>query len=355
MTALLDGHQDLMVFPEEYLYFKQRKKRPLLSAGNHAVLQSMFKDKTLFRLQGKESYLEGMHEEGRDYRGFDYQRFSDEMDACFRLILDNEKGDSARPVTALALIALILSFSRVTGKERSSRWVIKHPHYELHWQQLFSDFPTAKLIYMVRNPGDVILSRTIKEEKRKYLIRGGSPADWKKERPLLRPSIRYLQEWEQSINSFHLADKAFPGQVLKVRYEDLVSSPQQVMQGVSKFLAVDWSETLLTPSFLGNPFKGGSMQGQSYDGINAAKKKKSHSFSSHRLWQIEAWLGNLIVEEPGRYALSELLEKTDLRALMSWLPGEGPVAFVQNRVRMISNQQNCRVARTQGQKPGRGR
>ena len=335
MTAMLDDHQDLMVFPEEYMYL-----RPQALPGDNGrpVLHDLFKEKVLLRLQGKDSFLDGMHEEGRDYADFDYQRFEAEVDACFQLLRGEQQGEEKRSVPALALIALITAFARVTGNEQQARWVIKNPLYELHWQQLFADFPTARIIYMVRDPRDVILSRTIKKHKKKYLQQGGDIVSWKDEAIALKPSLRFLQQWERSINAYLAIKKAFPGQVMRVRYEDLVASPREVMHEVTEFLGVGWNKSLLTPSFFGNPWKGGSMHRQTFDGINRSNKRKQCRFPPHTLWQLDAWLGKLMVKEPGGYALSAHLERIDIKALLSRLQGEGIPEFMHNRLRMLSNQ-----------------
>lgn len=337
MTALLDGHPDLTVFPEEYLYCEPQHD---LNLQNLPVLKAMFKEKVLLRLQGKDSFLDGMHEEGRDYNGFDYNGFENEVDEHFQRLFNRESVTCTSYVPALALIALLSGFSRVTGIDQQVRGVIKNPRYELYWQQIIKDFPNAKIIYMIRNPHDVILSRTIKKNKREHLRRGGSPSNWKKKSIAIKPSATFLRDWERSIMAYRSAKSATPSQILRVRYEDLVSSPQNVMHEVAEFLGITWFENLLAPSFFGKPWKGGSMHGHSFNKINKSKQVKLYELLPHQLWQIDAWLGNLIVEEPGGYALSEHLGKIDGKALLSCLKEEGVVAFVLNRARMISNHRN---------------
>jgi hypothetical protein len=127
---------------------------------------------------------------------------------------------------------------------------------------------------------------------------------------------------------------------MSVRYEDLVASPREIMRGVSRFLGVPWNENLVTPSFLGTPWKGSSMQGRSFDGVNRSSVTKQYTLPSHYLWQIDAWLGTVMVGKPGEYVLSELLERIDIKALVSCLRGEGVMDFFRNRLRMVSNQRN---------------
>jgi len=160
MTSLLDDHPELLVFPEEYLHVRPRNT---LGEGTRSVLDALFKDKVLLRLKGKKSFLNDILGEDRKYDDFDYHRFEDAVNEYFRLLLENRDETVRMSVTTLAFISLIYGYGHATGKETYSRWVVKHPHYELHWQQLFNDFPDAKMIYMVRDPRDVILSRTSEE------------------------------------------------------------------------------------------------------------------------------------------------------------------------------------------------
>ena len=93
------------------------------------------------------------------------------------------------------------------------------------------------------------------------------------------------------------------------------------------------------------------MHGQTFDGINRSSKKKKCMFPPHTLWQLDAWLGKLMVKEPGEYALSTHLERIDIKALLSRLQGEGVPEFMHNRLRMLSNQLN-RATSTQNDQGG---
>jgi hypothetical protein len=337
MTALLDDHPELLVFPEEYLYVQPRKT-PRESARR--VLDAVFKEKVLLRLKGKKSFLNDILSEDRKYDNLDYHRFEDAVNEYFRLLLENKEETVRISVTTLAFISLICGYGHATGKETYSRWVVKHPHYELHWQQLFNDFPDAKIIYMVRDPRDVILSRTLKRNKKRYLKRGGNAGTWNSEKGSLRPSARFLKEWERSIIAFLGINEAVSGQILPVRYEDLVSAPRDIMGKVSKFLGVPWQESLVTPSFFGKPWKGNSMQEQTFHGVSSLDGRKKHKLPPHHLWQIEAWLDDVMVRQPGAYVPLQVPEGIDVKALVSWLRGEGVIDFWRNRLRMLANERN---------------
>ena len=337
MTALLDDHSDLLVFPEEYLYTQPRNTP---QESDRSLLDTVFKEKVLLRLKGKKSFLNDMLSEDRNYDDFDYHRFEDAVNEYFRLLLENENENVRISVTTLAFISLIYGYGHATGNETYSRWVVKHPHYELHWEQLFNDFPEAKIVYMVRDPRDVILSRTLKRNKKRYLKRGGNAATWKSEKGSLRPSLRFFNEWERSIIAFLRANEAVSGQVLPVRYEDLVSAPRDMMAKVSDFLGVPWQESLLSPSFLGRPWQGNSMQEQAFKGVSRSDGRKKYKLPPHHVWQIEAWLDDVMVGQPGSYVVSQVAKGIDVKALVSWLRGEGGIDFFRNRRRMLTNQRS---------------
>jgi len=337
MTSLLDDHPELLVFPEEYLHARPRN---IPGEGTRSVLDALFKDKVLLRLKGKKSFLNDILGEDRKYDDFDYHRFEDAVNEYFRLLLENRDETVRMSVTTLAFISLIYGYGHATGKETYSRWVVKHPHYELHWQQLFNDFPDAKMIYMVRDPRDVILSRTLKRNKKRYLKRGGNVATWKSEKASLRPSIGFLKGWERSMIAFLRINETVPEHVLLIRYDDLVSAPRDVMGEVAEFLGVPWQESLVTPSFLGTLWKGNSMQERTFHGVSSSEGRKKHKLPPHHLWQIEAWLGDVMVRQPSAYDPLRLREGIDVKALVSWLRGEGVLDFLRNRLRMIANQRN---------------
>lgn len=330
MHALLDGHPDLLVFPEEYLYLQPRQ---IPGEQTPSIPEALFKDKVVLRLQGKKNFLDELHEENRAYR-FDYQRFEEGVNHYFRQARAQGDEDALK---VLALEAILSGFSRSVGKEHYSRWVVKHPLYELHWKQLFSDFPNAKLLYMIRDPRDVILSRAIKKSRKHYLQQGGTLAEWKSKPVDLRPSMRFLQEWERSMLAYHEIRKAFPEHIRGVRYEDLVSCPQEIMAAVADFSGIAWNACLIVPTFLGLPWKGSSMQDISFSGVKPSAGRKKHAFSSTQLWQIDAWLAATMAADPGRYTPSALLKKTDILALVSRIPGESLQGFLGHRVRMIAN------------------
>lgn len=331
MTALLDDHHELLVFPEECMYL-EHPEEAYRKCQN--VLDCLLKNKVQHRLQGSSNFIDEIIDEKRNYKGLNYHLFEKTVNERFKILKENSTSKSSSG--SLGLVSLIDSYQASIGKESYSRWVIKNPRYELYWDQLLADFPDMKMILLLRDPRDAILSRLIKTGKKRYLKKGGVASQWKPEIKNWRLPVKFLREWEGSVIEYNRIKQNYPEQVLLVRYEDLVSRPVDVMNKVSDFLAIDWNESLLVPSFLGRPWDGNSAHQQTSSSVNALKAGEKYDFAAHQLWQIEAWIGDAMIKEPASYTLSGILENMNYKALSGRLTGEGSSDFFRNRVRMWS-------------------
>jgi len=344
MLALLDNHPELLVFPEEciHLHFSEE-----ILEEDRNTLDFLFRDTTLIRLQG-EAKRPGKYLDQRDYDSFDYSFFKEEVNKRFKEL--REKNPNKKILPALALLSLIDGYGTAIGAGQYSRWVVKHPKYELYWPQLFNDFPEAKVIFMLRDPREQILSKMLLSSAKQETQQSGRVEKWSPDMRNLRPSINYLKRWERSVIEFSKIRQAFSEQILLVRFEDLLSNTELVMQEISDFLNISRHDNLLSPTFLGMPWKGNSSQKRNYKGVNSSKSKKKYKLSPHHLWQIEAWMGQTMSEQPARYLPSGVLEKLDVKALISRLPEENILTFLRNRYRMMLNRHQFLHYGPQGKK-----
>ena len=97
--------------------------------------------------------------------------------------------------------------------------------------KIFSDFPDAKIIHIIRNPWSGYAD-TIK-------------------RPFPQSLERYCQIWNIiQMTAFTLEGK-YPNNFKTIHFEDLCDNAQNTMIDVCKFLEIPYSDTLLYPSFNG--------------------------------------------------------------------------------------------------------
>lgn len=108
------------------------------------------------------------------------------------------------------------------------RWGDKSLHTERYAEPIFEAYPEARILHMIRDPRDRYASVLARWKVR----RGGVGAG--------------MAEW---ISSSRLAEKnqsEFPERYKVIRYEDLVSRPEALLQEICDFIGEDYTSRMLT-------------------------------------------------------------------------------------------------------------
>jgi hypothetical protein len=226
MRDLLDGHPALAVLPSEASYFgdvQQRMTR--LSADDAASLLGQIWLRRLVNPNNQPPFwLLGRSSAGQS----PYLDFARRLRAWLAAVPAPSPG--AWPLAAVAL-------GYAGRREGVARWVEKTPGTERHLDRIWSEFPDAKVIHVVRAPRDVAMSH-------KALIRRADDSATG-----MAAALRAL------IRSYRIAARRgrreSPGRYRIVRYEDLVARRAGVMNEIGDFLAIAPHDTLLRPTAAG--------------------------------------------------------------------------------------------------------
>jgi protein-tyrosine sulfotransferase len=112
-------------------------------------------------------------------------------------------------------------------------------------------YPQAKFVHLIRNPYATLVALRRHLARRHY--------------PFLGNAIEALDN-----SYYHLyKNPSILPDYLVVRYEDLVAEPSDVMKQVATFIDIDFSESLLEPTLIGEPWAGNSSSGSSFSGISS--------------------------------------------------------------------------------------
>ncbi|MGA2232109.1 MAG: sulfotransferase [Tepidisphaeraceae bacterium] len=106
----------------------------------------------------------------------------------------------------------------------------KTPDHSRHASQLLGLFPASHLIWVIRDGRDAVLSLM--------------NVPWKKHSHLALHALN----WQSTITRMLACERQFPGRILRVRFEDLVTSPQAEATRLCDFLGVDFEPRQLDPS-----------------------------------------------------------------------------------------------------------
>jgi hypothetical protein len=107
------------------------------------------------------------------------------------------------------------------------RWGDKSLHNEHFADAIFSEFPDARIVHMMRDPRDRYAS--VRRRNGQELSRVGAATG----------------RWLQSTRAGLRNRERYPDRYLIVRYEDLTRAPHETMRAVSEFIGVDFEPAML--------------------------------------------------------------------------------------------------------------
>ncbi len=122
--------------------------------------------------------------------------------------------------------AVSAPFVAYAEREGKKRWGDKTPAYIGHVDRLATIWPDARFVHLIRDGRDVALSV--------MNVPFGPNNAWAAAR-----------SWARVIRQGHKAAERYPGRVLEVRYEDLVSKPAETVAAVCDFLGLGYSDDML--------------------------------------------------------------------------------------------------------------
>ncbi len=237
LVSLLDGHPDLLVFPEELNVFRTTSRLP-----REAWLDALFTRTGVAHLRHERAETPSGP---RDYAHVDFARLREDTAAAWA------RSDGS----AAALVeCLVAAYGAQLGRAPGAAWVEKTPRNELHLAVAEQWWPGVRAIQIVRDPRATFCSYRRKRE------RGDTPLHLD----------RFLSDWDAGVAAFDAFAARAPGRAHRVRYEDLVGDPGAVTEELARFLGIAWDAALLAPTRGGSAWTGNSMYGERTAGVSSA-------------------------------------------------------------------------------------
>jgi hypothetical protein len=244
LRAIFDSHPQLVVYPEETVFFRRFLPR---SEGLDLQGQLALAEQTLihiFRWRRDKPVASQAGFPDRDYSAIDYDRVNRTM--------RQSAGERCRHAGDI-LSAAVLAYGQVSGLATSSTrgWVEKSPYNEYYAEQIFAWWPEARCIHILRDPRDNYVSY-----RRKH-------PDWQAE--------FFAANWRRSTRAGQANSQRFgPLRYHILRYEDLAQTPEEALRQLTGFLHIDWDPSLAAPTRAGEQWAGNSMFADQFRGISAA-------------------------------------------------------------------------------------
>lgn len=309
LGSLLDGHPELLVFPQETAYFPT-----VLTKYREADRRTQFDYLT------KESFARVLFSGEPRWREHTYENFPQQkfLAAFERAAFDPQ--NAGRDLLAL----MMESYARTLDipLECIQRWVEKTPANRNCTMSILARFPEAKLLVTMRDPRAILAAQIALEKTRR---RGTFSAYY------------VIAHWRVAA---HLARLINAGELrgFVVAYEELGREPAVVMQRVCNYLEIKFDpEIVLHPTKIG----------QAWGGNSAAKV----SFSRVSAEPVSRWERELTQDEIGwvEWHCADLMPKfgyaprLSRRSLAHWakpIRGERAKEYFKSRAYSLFKQQS---------------
>jgi hypothetical protein len=233
-VSLLEGHPDILAFPEETKYFRQIHGRPELATA--AALLSRTR---ISRLAGDRGTA---LEQGNDFSAVDRAVFEAELREC--LAQTTEPRD--------LLPAVILAYARAIELAPRRYWVEKTPLHEHHLGKALDLWPDLMAIYVARDPRDTFASFRKKRASRGKPLRVGT----------------FARRMRASLAAWDAFAEHRPESGCCVRFEDLVREPRAETERIADFLGIEWRESLTRPTQIAQSWGGNSMYEETHQDVS---------------------------------------------------------------------------------------
>jgi len=244
LSALLDSHPQLVVYPEETLFF--RRYLPV-AEGRSLDEQIRLAEKLLIHIFQWNQQDPPDHQAGypdRDYSAIAYEQVA--------ALLGQSLSDHDCRHPGDILYAAIRAYGEVSGQltPQCTRWVEKSPYNERYAEAIFAWWPQARCIHIIRDPRDNYASY---QRKKRH---------WSAE--------FFAHHWVGSTRKGFENRAAYgPENYWLLRYEDLVTAPEAFIEQLCGFLEIEAHPILAVPSRVGIPWEGNSMFDEQFEAISA--------------------------------------------------------------------------------------
>ncbi|MBC8506403.1 MAG: sulfotransferase [Anaerolineales bacterium] len=243
LRALFDGHPQVIAYPYESFFFRgflpQAAKRDIdgkVDLASRYLLQFM-----------------GLRREMvEDFENFHPNESTVHEFAEMCLSIQHQIVANGYRHDGDLLAAAVLAFGEVYGfvDENSRFWLEKSIYNEFFADQIYSWWPDARCIHLVRDPRDVFAS--YQPRRRNVLAR--------------KFSLRWARSVEKGLENQKVFGK---DRYLLINYEQLVNDLEGTMHQLAEFLGITDHQILRVPSLMGEPWKANSTFSEKFSEISS--------------------------------------------------------------------------------------
>ena len=271
MISLMDSHKDLSLFPMEVKFLTHWFERLSYKQPTYTDLNEFFLEESKIRLMNNNlaDRADIMNSGRIDFSGFNYSELKDKMGQAATRTKEIEI--CGTELFQKFMLDIHETLDALCGKNGGKVIVSKEGNHGAKYLNEIRDlYPTSKFIVIVRDPRDIFASFKAIAEKKKAGL----------ESPSFKENVtpcRFINGNKgKNIYAYHELAKRYKGSedFCFVKYEDLVSNTAKEMTVVAKYLGVTFTNELISPTNLGNPWGGNASSLIGFEGVESSRTEK---------------------------------------------------------------------------------
>jgi len=334
LTNLLDGHPELAVYPRGETHILQywNYHRANNSLNRFFTRDFLNTEDILFLTE--ENAIAQHNDYIRNRYGVDkvYAQHIIDRNQFIKNYLDSIKANGIS-IKSIYNAVLTASYEENLSPGSNSYFVEKRPlDNELSAIRLSEEFPDAKFIHILRDPRTRYLSAKMRRVDKCWGYPLVAPNLNGKDFATGHSEITMTSMILAKLNSIILKDR-----YLLIKYEDLISNPQNELHKITNFLRIDYQDKLLKQTFLNQDVSpASSITNSPQEGIKNTNEQRLNSYYKHTS-RLEQKILNLFTWEIANYFGYDIkkVSTVNKRDLFSPLKYEDPRNYIANRIRML--------------------
>jgi hypothetical protein len=209
----------------------------------------------------------------------------------------------------------------VASSQQVQRWAVYDPDTVLHVERVKRDIPNAVFVHIIRDGRDIALS--LKK------MGGFAPLPW--DRGQTESLVATALYWEWMIHRGRTAGRKFAADYVEIRYEDLITKPQETLGKLGGFIDHDLDYEKIQRAGLGRLSEtNSSFREEGTKEINPLGRWKER-LAHADVAALEATVGECLEQNGYELSLSASERRRGLR--QSWMRGMYP-AFLGGKLWM---------------------
>jgi len=283
LLALLDGHPRVFTFPFELQYHKHFGSLSNKDYCQLDVLNTHFLSRSKFSHLRRQNHHDKYNAGLLNFGNVDFRELTN--------YLGNLPNGTYQRKEYFFELAYALMYA-LGERRKSIKYLIEKPgnHGLDYVEQIFKDFPTCRMIHIVRDPKDNVAA--LKEAIRKYNGSWGEYCTGK--------SLRRIKR------GFAVA-QSYCGDVRYkvIKYEDLVLKTNVIMEMVAEWLGISYEQCLVEPTILGHSWGGNSSSDEVFRNVSSNPIGRGRNLSNDEvqltelLFPKESILFGYSIRDPG--------------------------------------------------------